>query len=267
VRRGSSAPLAHAGYSSTSAWSIFKRGRFLDPALARSHSSIPSRRSVCEGSGNPALVLPPCDICVVAQVAATKHDDDLLDQQRPKNGVPIELASLASPMMLDAAARQMHRDERPRGQDAAARALVGTPSRGFGAFDVDRISSPTVPFPFSMSMKFNRVHGHYGVLGWVVGVSMQTRQQQHRNKNKDPNRESSVYGFGQYIREKDRVDHHRRLLESSPRWRELNRDGSGAADLRGCNRLYIFFAPSQARSRIMQALGDIDCDVFIKMKR
>ena len=205
-------------------------------------------------------------ICVVAQVAATKHDDDLLDQQRPKNGVPIELASLASPMMLDAAARQMHRDERPRGQDAAARALVGSPSRGFGAFDLDRISSPTVPFPFCMSMTFNRVHGHYGILRLVVGASMQARQQQHRNKNKDPNRESSVYGFGQYIREKDRVDHHRRLLESCPRWRE--RDGSEAADLRGCNRLYIFVAPSQARSRIMQALGDIDCEVsFFRGRR
>jgi hypothetical protein len=118
----------------------------------------------------------------VAQVGATKHDDDLLDQQRSKNGVPIELASLASPMMVDAAARQMHRDERPRGQDAAARALVGTPSRGFGAFDLDRISSPTVPFPFSMSMKFNRVHGHYGILGWswahqcrLVSSSIETK--------------------------------------------------------------------------------------------
>jgi hypothetical protein len=85
---------------------------------------------------------------------------------------------------------------------------------------------------------------------------MQARQQQHRNKNKDPNRESSVYGFGQYIREKDRVDHHRRLLESCARWRELNRDGSGAADLQGCNRLL-----ERIRCHRGQALMDADCSL------
>jgi hypothetical protein len=69
-------------------------------------------------------------------------------------------------MMLDVAARHAHRNQRPHGQDAAARALVGTPSRGLGAFDLDRKSSSAMQFPFDEPMKSDRVLGHYGILSW-----------------------------------------------------------------------------------------------------
>jgi hypothetical protein len=69
-------------------------------------------------------------------------------------------------MMLDVTTRQAHRHQRRRGQDAAARALVLTPSRGLGAFDLDRKSSPAMQFLFDVPMKFDRVSRHYGILSW-----------------------------------------------------------------------------------------------------
>jgi hypothetical protein len=203
----------------------------------------------------------------VAQVAATKHDDDLLDQQRPKNGVPIELASLASPMMLDAAARQMHRDERPRGQDAAAPALVGTPSRGFGAFDLDRISSPTLPFPFSMSMKFNRVHGHCGILGWSWAHQCRLVSSSIETKIKTPiARVAYTVLVSTSARKIELI-----IIVAS--WTPV-RDGGNSIEMGvgqptyegAIDYIYILCAlPGEEQDHA--SMGDIDCDVFIKMKR
>jgi hypothetical protein len=46
----------------------FQRGRH-QPLLGRAHSSIFSRRFVCEGRGSPALVIPPRNSCVMARVS------------------------------------------------------------------------------------------------------------------------------------------------------------------------------------------------------
>jgi hypothetical protein len=115
-------------------------------------------------------------------------------------------------MVRDVAARPMHRHQRRRSQDAAARALVAPSCRSLGVLDLDRRSSVATTFLLGAPMKFQRVDDHYRIL-LVVSALMQASQQKHRNKYKRGHRESGVYSFGQDIREK-KVFGHGRLLES-----------------------------------------------------
>ena len=115
-------------------------------------------------------------------------------------------------MVRDDAARPVHRHQRPRGQDAAARALFAASCWGLGMLDLDCRSSVATPFLLGAPMKFQRVDDHYRIL-LVVSALVQASQQKHRNKHKCRHRESGVYSFGQDIREK-KVFGHGRLLES-----------------------------------------------------